>query len=345
MNIKHLQKFLSSMDEIKIIGKSAEIGGVVCNVAGIVRYSSQLRLIIIEYDEQLQQQIDEREISEICEVAQTPETNRIMMKSKEKVTHPFMSVKGVKIGGNEFEVSGWENQRLSVQDGESLIFLWELLKNGWNPEGIDYQNIDMLFLTIIEIGGDFNKIPDFDSNSHIHFKMRKNSVSYLVEQPVTLTVNGEYTEKLWFKNKETGEEHWAQINKVYLNDILANMEKNFSHPSVLKHMTEEQIASARKDFEESILEICPRGMCFPVVEYECEEGLSLEFHTEEFLESKPVHRNGGLGFILGTEKPTGILGMKLKASIIQEPVQADSVNIESELFQYYEDTTPDDIVL
>lgn len=333
------------MDEIKIIGKFAEISGVACNVAGIVRYGSQLRLIVIQYDEQLRQQIEERELSEICGVAQAPETNRIFMKSREKVSHPFMSVKGVRIGDNEFEVSGWENQRLSVQDGESVVFLWELLKSGWNPEGIDYQNIDMLFFTMIEIAGDFNKIPEFDSNSRIHFTMRKDSVSCVVEQPVTLTVNGEYTEKLWFKNKETGEEHWAQINKVYLNDILEEMEKSFSHPRLLKQMTKEQIDKARKDFEKSILEICPKGMRFPVVEYECEEGISLDFHTKEFLQSKPAHRNGGMGFILGTEKPTGMLGMKLKAALIQEPVAVDAVNIEAELFQYYEETTPDDIVL
>ena len=52
-----------------------------------------------------------------------------------------------------------------------------------------------------------------------------------------------------------------------------------------------------------------------------------------------------MGFILGTEKPTGMLGMKLKAALIQEPIAVDAVNIEAELFQYYKETTPDDIVL
>ncbi|MGB4439239.1 MAG: hypothetical protein WBJ13_08470 [Sedimentibacter sp.] len=52
----------------------------------------------------------------------------------------------------------------------------------------------------------------------MHFVMGNDCVSYLVEKPVTLTVNGEYPEKIWFKNEETGEEHWVQINSVYLND-------------------------------------------------------------------------------------------------------------------------------
>lgn len=345
MNIKYLQELLSRIDEIKIIGKTAEINGVVCNVAGVVRYGMQLRLIILEYNEQFRQQIEEREISEICEVRQAPETNRIRMKSRDKVFNPFMSIKIVSIGDIEFEVSGSEGQRLNVQDGESILLLSELLRNGWNPDGIDYQNIDMLFLTSIELVGEFTKIPDFENNTLLHFVMRKDSVSYLVEKPVTLIVNGEYTEKLWFKNEENGEEHWAQINKVYLNDMWVEMEKSFSNPKLLEQMTEEQIANVKKDFEERFIEICPRGMCYPIVEYECEESISLEFYTKKFLESKIVHKNSGMGFIVGADKSTGTLGMKLRAAIIQEPVEVNTTCIEAELFQYYKTITPDDIIL
>ncbi len=37
--------------------------------------------------------------------------------------------------------------------------------------------------------------------------------------------------------------------------------------------------------------------------------------------------------------------MKLKAAIIQEPVPANTVSIEAELFQYYKTVTPDDIII
>ncbi|MBP1924287.1 hypothetical protein J2Z76_000140 [Sedimentibacter acidaminivorans] len=345
MNIRYLQKILSRIDEIKIIGKNAIIDGIVCNVAGIVRYGLQLRLILLEYDEHYRQQIEEREISELCDVTHESETNRIMMVSREKVTQPLKPIKSVFIGDIEFEVSGSENHLLSVQDGESVLFLSELLRNGWNPEGIDYQDIDMLFLTSLDLVGDFTKIPDFENNLLLNFTMRKDSTSYLVEKPITLTINGEYPEKLWFKNKETGEENWAQINRVYLMDMWVDIEKTFSNPKLLKQMTIEQIATAKKDFEEKFLEICPKGMCYPIVEYECEECISLQFYTKNYLESKPAHKNSGMGFIVGTEKATGILGMKLKAAIIQEPVIADTVSIETELFQYYKTITPNDIIL
>jgi len=53
MNIKYIQELLSRIDEMKIIGKNSLIDGVVCNVAGVVRYGSMLRLIILEYYEQI----------------------------------------------------------------------------------------------------------------------------------------------------------------------------------------------------------------------------------------------------------------------------------------------------
>ncbi len=345
MNISYLQKLLSRIDEIKIIGKKSEIKGIVCNVAGVVRYEKQLRLIIFEYDEQYCEQIEEREISELCNTRQTPATNRILLKSKEMVTRHFGFIRNVKIGDLEFEVSGSENRRLNIQDGESILFLSELLRNGWEPDGVNYQNINTLFLNSIELVGDFDKIPDFKGTS-LHFIMNKDSVSYLAELPVTLTVNGEYPNKLWFKNKETGEENWTQINRVYLMNMWDEMEKTFSSPKLLEQMTKEQIDTAKKDFEERFADICPKDMCYPVVEYECEEYISLQFYTKEYLESVPVHKSGSsMGFIMSAEKSTGILGMKLKAAIIQEPVPADTISIEAELFQYYKTMTPDDIVI
>ena len=52
-----------------------------------------------------------------------------------------------------------------------------------------------------------------------------------------------------------------------------------------------------------------------------------------------------MGFIVGSDKQTGILGMKLKAALIQEPVPVDTVSIEAELFQYYKTMTLDDVII
>jgi len=181
MNIKYIQELLSRIDEIKIIGKTIEINGVICNIAGLVRYGKKLRLIILEYDEVYSQKVEEIEMSELCEVREQ-ETNRLILKGRGRIeaAQPFRNIKSVFIDEMEFEINVTENRLLNFKDGESVLFLSELLRNGWNPEGVDYQSIDMLFFTSIEFAGDFDEIPEFDENAKLHFIMNKDSSSYLV---------------------------------------------------------------------------------------------------------------------------------------------------------------------
>lgn len=47
-------------------------------------------------------------------------------------------------------------------------------------------------------------------------------------------------------------------------------------------MSSEELVQMRLDFENKLLEICPKGMYFPVIEYECEEDISLQFYSKAF---------------------------------------------------------------
>lgn len=350
MNIKYIQDLLSRIDEIKIIGRTAEIDGVICNIAGLVRYGQKVRLLILEYDEvyrEKAEELEELEAAEPCPV-RWDETNRSILKGRGRIEarQPFKPIKSVLIDGMEFEIDVTENRLLSSKDAESILFLSELLRKGWKPEGLDYQRIDMLFLTSIELAGDYSEIPKFNDNAVIHFTMNEDSVSYLVEQPLTLRVNGEYPEKLWFKNVEDIEDHWAQINRVYLMDMWGEMEKSLSEPRLLDHMTRKQIDEAKRNIENTLIEVCPKGMYYPVIEYESQDHISLEFHTSKFLDSKPVHHGrGSIGFIMRPDKETGILGKKLKAALIQEPVTGTTEIIEVELFRYHKTINHEDIIL
>jgi hypothetical protein len=349
MNIRSLHQLLSRIDEITVIGKYAEVDSVVCHVIGAVRYGMQMRLLVLQYDGAFQQRVEEAGGADLCDNLDMTESNRIALSGRGKMDflNPFRAVRKVFIGEREFEVHSSQYQRLNIQDCECILLLSELLRHGWQPNGIDFQNIDMLFLVSLKLNGDYAAIPALGENPMLRFTMRPDSVSYLVEQPVTLTVVGKYQCKLRFQDAVTGEEHWAQINRVYLLDMWAEMAKTFTDSKLQKQMTPEQIAQAKSDFEERFLEICPKGMHFPIIEYECEEGISLNFYSKAYLDAVRVHssRSSSMGFIVGLGQPTGILGLKLKAAIIQEPVPADTVSIEAELFQYTHTTTGGDIVL
>jgi hypothetical protein len=86
-------------------------------------------------------------------------------------------------------------------------------------------------------------------------------------------------------------------------------------------------------------------MYYPVIEYECEEDISFQFYSKRWLDEEPIHNNSAMIFFMKSDEPTGKLGLKLKAAVIQEPMAANTVTIEAELFQYNQIFKPDDIVI
>mgnify|MGYP000888619269 CR=1 FL=1 len=347
MNIGYLREVLTHIEEIKVIGKNVDVDGVICNVMGIVRHGMEMTLLILQYDESFRQRIEESEEAGLFDTSELPENNRMMLRNDRKndAINPFQSVSKVFIDQKEFEVYSSEHRRLSAQNWEHLLLIVKFLDNGWQPDGIDYQRIDMLFLTSLKLEGEYNMIPDISPGPELRFIMRPYNVVHLVEKPITLDIEGEYTDKLIFQDAETGTEHWVQINRVYLSDMWKEMDKVFTNPKLQEHMTAEEIAQARLDFEKRFSKVCPRGMYLPVIEYECEEDIFLQFYTKSFLDAKPSQESSSMAFLISPEQSVGIMGLKLKAAVIQEPVSADTKTIEAELFQYIHTTTDREIIL
>jgi len=347
MNIRQMHEILSHIEEIMVIGKKAGVDGVTCNVMGLVRHGAELRLLILQYDENFRQMIEEYEAVEQPENLRRPETNRVLMRGDRRIDalNPFQSVAKVFIGKSEYRVNGSEHRRLSAQDWESLLVIARFLDNGWEPNDVDYQNVDMLFLTSLTLDGDYDAIPAFDPDSEMRFIMRPHSVVHQVEKPITLTVGADYPDKITFQDAATGAEHWVQINRVYLSDFWGEMEKTFTDPKLQAQMTPEEIAQARSDFEKRFMAVCPRGMYLPVIEYECDDNIFLQFYSRSFLDAKPVATGSSMAFMVQPSNPTGILGLKLRAAVIQEPVPVNTKAIEAELFQAVYSAAGGDIVL
>lgn len=353
MNIKSLQKLLNMIDDIAPIGKNTEIDGVIYHVMGLTRMNDTMRMVVLHYDEAYVNKMKELEEAQLeamhhdDDINREPETNRKMLNAniKNERTNPFMDLAKVKIHEEEFQVTGAESRWISSNDIECVLMLTEFLRKGWKAEGINHQMMEELFITSIEFQGDCNVLPSCDENTAIEFYLKPCMSSYRVEQAMTLVVGEEYPEKLWFNNKETQENHWVQINRVYLQDMWKDLLETFENPRIKEMMTPEQIEVEKQKIEEKLSEICPKGMCFPVVEYESEQEISLRFYSKEYLDAQPIHRNGALGFITRPEQVIGKLGFRLRASIIEQPVLQDTVMIQAELFQYSYLQNTKDIIL
>ena len=347
MNIQYLQKHLSRLKEIKIIGKTAEIRGVIYHIMGVVRYERRLRLLALQYDEDFAERAEEAEISELNGLSERARTNRERLRRDRVIapTNIFQAVSKVKIGAAQFEVKGTESTRCNIQNWEITAMLIEFLGLGGNPEGIDYQNIDNLFLTAFELAGDYTSIPDFGENPLLLFTSRPEYISHFVEQPVMLLVGTEYPDKFWFLDQKTDEKHWMQINRVYLCDMWRDLLKTFDNPRLKEQFTPEELDERKADFENRFSEICPRGMYFPVIEYECEDGLTLQFYPKAWLDAEPVYSNSCMGFFTRPDEKSGIWGLPLKAALIEEPMTEDTNSIRAELFCYNKLEKYNDVII
>ena len=334
MNIQHLQKLISRSDEIRILGKTAEVNGIIGNVIGIVRQESSLRLMVLQYDEDFVRRAEDNEIAALNGLPRPVQTNRQRLRGDREVNFNdmFHSVSKVTLGAVQFDIEETETTRCNEQNWEIITKLIEFLKHGWKPDSIDYQDIDNLLFTVIKLRGEFALIPDLGENPVLQLELRPEMVSSLIEQPFTLSFGAEYTDKFWFSDKKTGDKHWIQINSVYLYDMWAETMKNFNDPQFKERMSPVEIEKAKANFESHLSTICQKGMCFPVVEYECEAGLTLEFYTKAWLDAEPVNNSSCIGFLVKPDKKNGVLGLPLKAALIQEPVPENTKSIEVELF-------------
>ena len=348
MNIIYLQKALSSITEIKPLGKTAEIDGVLCHIIGFVRYGNVLRLAVLQYDEGFAEQTEAIEIAQLNGYYKEPQTNRERLHSRRKNNCPaniFHTVKTIRIGEILFNIEGCDDTRCDWQNWQIPVLLAEFLKQGWNPAGIDYQSMTNLSLTFVSLSGDYDSILDFGENSPVRLTFHPDPVTHLVEQPVLLSVGANYPDRLYFQTKNTGEEHWVQINRVYLLDIWAETMQTFDDPRLIETFTAFELAECKADFEHHLTAICPPGMYIPVIEYECAENLSLEFHSQAWLETVGENQNTGMTFLMKPEGKTGISGLPLQVAIIQEPMAEDCRIIDCELFSFTLLRQHDDVIL
>ena len=300
-----------------------------------MRYGQRLQLYVLRYDEKYAARVEEAK--RLDTPYKRPASNREMkaVGPKNRWEDVFQAVRSVTIGDTQLTVKSSSVQRCSLQNWENAVILTEFLRHGWAPSGIDLQDIDGLFLIAIKFVEAYNAIPDFGENPMLLLQSAPLAATCLVEQPVTLTVGEDYPEKLWFKDQMTGETHWAQINRVYLQDMWSDMMKNFDDPRYTERFTAKEIEKAKLDYERHSATVCPRGMCLPAVEYECEEDLTLQFYSKAWLEAEPVISNSATGIIMATtDQKLGVSGLKLKIALIQEPVPADTQSIDAELFYF-----------
>lgn len=351
MNLKMIKNRLFQIKEIKLIGRTVAIGPNICHVMGLVREPRGIvKLLLLEYEPGFKKRVKQAKINERRGLYDTPVTNRMELRKERSISPEscfYGSVKKIHIGDIIFEINGSSSRVCHLGLEIQAVLFTRFLLEGWNISGIDTQDMDYLYLTQFELKGTYVKLPNIDSSAPIRFCRGTESKQHLVEQPITLAIGEDFAEKLYFVDKEKGKQHWLQINQVYLWDIWTEMKNPYDDPSLKEHLSAQELLVKRAEFESDFLKVCPKGMCYPAIKYECEEEIHIQFHSKSWLDTeRPKNNSSRRWFFLdSSNKSVGKLGQELKTGLIQEPFPAETKEIEIELFCYYTKNVQEDIII
>lgn len=329
MTLNNLRECIGFADEIAVIGREKMIDGVLCHIVGLIRKESSVKILALTYDEEYREIIENAEIAGICGIRKN-ETHRNIYRNDIRFTKKdvFANVYKIHFGEKEFSVT--EKTGTLLENTEELIVLYDFMKNGWDPKTIGDYDTSNLYLDLIELSEETESLSEVDLEN-IEFIKRSGSEQFLIEKKVKLTVGGK-GKKISFKDKKTGDSYTAYINDVSLFDIRAEILKNFDDPRFKERISPQELEKIKQDSMRSIDAMCPEGMRFISVEYECDD-ISLQFYLKSYLDSEPDYSGDGpTGIILRSDEKTGSHGMKMKYAVIQSPVVPDTSEVEAEIF-------------
>lgn len=336
MNINQLYNDIQSIKEIRPIGKNITVDGVFCHCMGMaLRNDGTLHMLVLEYDEEYRGRAEEMEISEQYR-DQEKHTYRSLRHLNENCSPAliFQETEAVHAGKHTWKVNIAESDICGDKQKMTVLFSMFIINN-WDFSGLECFNSEYLFLIDLYLEGEFEKIPEIKNEDRVCFALRENSICHFAEIPVHLTIGENRTEMIFYDRK-SGERHRAYINKTELCDMKKEMEKVFYSSEFKEKFSADEIAQCKEDFQERFGSTCEKDKRYCVVEYECEEHISLEFHSRQRLDAERESSSDAVGFLMKPNMEKGVSGMRVKAAVIQEPVNADTKSIDAELFCFYE---------
>jgi len=337
MTINLLKHFLQKKEAFYPIGLTVQTGEHPLEIVGIKRTKKETILVALE---KVDDGLDAAQASEYMRFEnEGPHrfTNRIVMKrhSEPRVQHGYHHLRKIIIDGKSFDVKAFETRRIMQTELESVLDLYEFMRAGWSSDVFDHAVMDGLMIIRAILRGDGIEKFKPSNLSEITFERHPYPEHHYVEKPMTLAIGEDFPDKVFFEAIDSHEKQWAQIHRVSLTDIYETFETNLNDPKMLEHVSPEQLANMKREMEKNFQGICPRGMHLPVIEYECEEDITLQFYHLDYLEAKPS--SGGVsafGFIMGSDQQVGKWGYPIKVCVIQHAVPKETESIDVELFSF-----------
>ncbi|MCM1468795.1 MAG: hypothetical protein NC086_11655 [Alistipes sp.] len=340
MNFETLKHFRDDydFDEIQVIGKDIDLDGEPFHIAAMARKGREAKLFLLKRCQSFDEMNKETKISGNA-------ANRERMKASLDGGAGSLFLREIFQGAHRitFRSSSIGN----IENGDYVqgyVLFMRLMDAGWEPgersflRETDWKNIA---LAEVVLADETDRLADFglwEKDVPVMGTTSPGADSGLVSLPVLLETGRE--PEISFVMKD-GTKAVCYINRVFAEDVWAERERQFAdeeyRAKVLAHMSGEQFKEMREALDRALLQVCPKGKCLPVVEYECSVDVSLKFYAKEYLDDVPKPSTGSASVVMmnkRSEKETGKHGFRLRACVVETPVEPGEVRLEAELFSY-----------
>jgi hypothetical protein len=351
MQLQRLQQRIREIGDPVVLGLEQKVGGSEYSLLGWTGKGQETRLVAVLWDpeaEGLQEGGPEHNGLETGLPSSSDHRERMHWNNRQRLLHhlcqdrphPLQHAYEVTLGGRAFPVREVTSTRLDPLDWESVVLLTLFLRAGWKPERLVEADYEQMLLITLSLEGTDDLPAAALAKTPVSVAVRGAGTEHPVGLQMQLPV-GEAGEdpalypRVTFSDAGTGEPHWMQIERVVLFDPWKQVEETVASPAWAEQMTSAEREETRSRLLASIAEHCPRGMRYPVIEYECEEGISLRFHALSYLDEVPVPGGSGGAFgIIAGATGAGRSGIRLRSAAVETPVPEGTESIAVELFAY-----------
>lgn len=340
MNLRGIWESIPRFDEIRVLDRPFDLGEAPCLLLGLTREGRALSAWFLREE-------DEKEPP----VGRKVKTRRDEMLSirLEDAGPQLLHVQTLTIGGWAcFSHRSGETALLEPLPLNQAFILRAFLEAGLRAEGWRERDFDRMALCQLELEGEYPAIPLKEGPvGEIRLDFQQGFACGLAGKKLTLDFIRTSPKKYTFTDSKDGSVHEFYLTGVRLWDPWPEYEQLFAGPRMTERVPPEILAEQKRGFfEETLPNICPRGMRVPVVEYESAEGLSLDFYSREYLAEKrdASGPNGATAFLMKPDNPAGPHGFPARAAVIQAPLPPDAEKLAAEALFYHLPFTMEPVV-
>lgn len=247
-----------------------------------------------------------------------PKTNRAELEQNLKNRNE-MRIKSIEINGQCFTVSSATGTCLGDRYNiEEQLLLLYMLKQGVRLGELEQMPLDRLMINTYELEEPKELSPLEEKIENISLELSTQYFSVPIHKRLHLKT-GKYDKprKLHLNGVA---ESTVYIHGISFYDAWQEAETRFEDKRYVERFTPEQIAQMKQQFLDSLPGLCPEGCVLPVIEYECDKELQMQFYTTEYLKRMPEHGSTSVFLMLKPKEKMGIMGYRSRTCLL-EPVK------------------------